>query len=65
MDEAARPFRLVQSSLSSPCCSLAGSEQKTHACCQRTFHMLVGSEGLLLSPQATQGGCSPSSLLRP
>lgn len=47
-----------KSQLPSPCCSLAGSEQKAHACCQRTFQqgVLVGrwAEGLLHLPQATQ-----------
>ena len=59
LEEAARAFRLLIEEhrvLLSPCCSLAGSEQKAHACCQRTFHgrVLVGSEGLLRLPQATQ-----------
>ena len=50
-EEAARASRLVRV-FPSPCCSLAGSEQKAYACCQRTFHwgVLVGSKGLLLSP---------------
>lgn len=50
--------------LPSPCCSLAGSEQKAHVCCQRTFHwgVLVGRRGLLLLPWATQ---EPHSLPSP
>lgn len=61
IEEEARAFRLVRV-LPSPCCSLAGSEQNTHVCCQRTFHwgVLVGSKGLLPSPWATQ---EPLSLL--
>lgn len=59
IEEAARASGLV---VLSPCCSLAGPEQKAHAYFQRTFYwrILVGSKGLLLSPQATQ---EPASFL--
>lgn len=65
IEEAARAFRLVRV-LPSPCCFLAGSEQKAHACCQRTFHwgVLVGSKGLLLLLRPP-GSHSPNCLLQP